>query len=69
MESNPDKDCLPCKITSICCLMSIGSYLIYHGRQPQKYKYYLIVLGLGSIGLGIGEIFDKSPFRSRKQTN
>ncbi|KAJ3648929.1 hypothetical protein Zmor_020696 [Zophobas morio] len=66
MQNNKEY-CLSCKITSICCLTGIGTYLIYHGRQPlQKHKFSLIFLGLGCVGLGIGEIFDKSPFRNYK---
>ncbi|RZC40910.1 hypothetical protein BDFB_003082 [Asbolus verrucosus] len=62
------EDCFSCKVISICCLFGIGTYLIFEGRrQPQKYKNSFTLLGLGCIGLGVGEIFDKSPFRMHKE--
>jgi len=60
--------CLSCKITSICCLFGVGSYLIHSARSYQRTpKVFTALLGAGTICLGIGEIFDKSPFRNYEE--
>lgn len=64
------KTCTACKVICVCCFCGIGAYLIQTGRSYQRNSKLLInLLGIGSIGLGIGEIFDLSPIRSNTKDN
>lgn len=69
MEKQRVKEkCLPCKIITVSCLTSMGTYLIYTARKyKQNAKIFTTILGSGIVCLGIGEIFDKSPFRQHSQ--
>lgn len=63
MKMKADEACLSCKVVSVSCLLAIGGYLFYLGKHQPKSKHVLYTLGTVSGGLGIGEVFDKSPFR------
>ncbi|KAG5894836.1 hypothetical protein JTB14_033679 [Gonioctena quinquepunctata] len=63
-RDNTVKICLSCKITSVCCLCGIGGYFIHTAKTYRNNSKILHLLALGIIGLGIGEIFDRSPFRT-----
>lgn len=53
--------CLPCKYTAVSTLFIIGTYLMNIGKKQKKLS--IISAGIGSVLLGVGEIFDLSPFR------
>jgi len=58
------ESCLSCKVISVGSLLGIGGYLINKSKsQPPVSKYSLFAIGTVIASLGIGEIFDKSPFR------
>ncbi|KAL3277727.1 hypothetical protein HHI36_013068 [Cryptolaemus montrouzieri] len=61
-QNKSEEPCFSCKITAVTTLIAIGSYFTYQGKKIRSKP--LLFLGAGSICLGIGESFGKSPFRS-----
>lgn len=44
-----NEDCMSCKVMSVLCLLSIGSYLAYRGKQQASMsRYTLYSLGTGN---------------------